>query len=140
MKSPDLCLNCGMEHESEFAGALCSCSSPNVVHQEPCNGCGRLIGVMPADDCLWTEKLYCPDCIDDVARTRRTLAYLKKKEWSMGNGQCPECCGMNPGIWYSSIRPHPVALTPGHEGHIRGCELAEAIEEVGGVVKFRTVE
>jgi len=26
-----------------------------------------------------------------------TLEYLLKREWSMGNGQCPNCCGVPEG-------------------------------------------
>lgn len=55
------------------------------------------------------------------------LDYLLKKEWSDGNGQCPECCGV-PERW----PPHPLFLTPETLGHKPDCDLAQSIEEVGG--------
>jgi hypothetical protein len=74
----------------------------------------------------------------------KAVAYLIKKQWSMGNGQCPECQGMQPGGWYrppESLRPcSPFAPTPEHEGHERGCELAEAIESADWPVKYRSAE
>lgn len=65
----DLCLNCGAEHESELWGANCGCGNSNVVHQQACNGCGRIVGQITGDDYVGPEKLYCPDCMDK-ARTK----------------------------------------------------------------------
>ena len=45
-----------------------------------------------------------------------------KKEWSMGNGQCPECCGVPPS-WYG----HPCHRKASSIGHERKCSLAAAI-------------
>ena len=28
--------------------------------------------------------------------SEETKRYLRRKEWSMGNGQCGECCGLEP--------------------------------------------
>jgi len=58
-----------------------------------------------------------------------TINYLQNKEWSMGNGQCPECCGVSPG-WLG----HPLHLTPETVGHKKNCPLAAALEESGVVV------
>lgn len=52
------------------------------------------------------------------------LAFLRKDEWTMGNGQCHVCCGCKPrrGWWTETV------------GHERGCKLAKAIEALGGKV------
>lgn len=55
------------------------------------------------------------------------LEYLLKKEWSMGNGQCPECGGV-PESWF----PHPLHATPDTLGHERNCPLAAGITDIGG--------
>ena len=60
----DICLNCGNELEKELWGGDCNCNLPNVVHQQPCTGCGRIIGQITDDDYCAPEKLYCPDCLD----------------------------------------------------------------------------
>ena len=57
--------------------------------------------------------------------------YLKSKEWSTGNGQCPECCGVPPS-WYG----HPLHRTTDSIGHEPSCKLAGAISEAGGSVLF----
>jgi hypothetical protein len=61
-----------------------------------------------------------------------TLKYLREKEYSMGNGQCPECCGVPPS-WHG----HPCHPTPQSIGHKRNCPLAAAIMEQGGSVLFQ---
>lgn len=70
--------------------------------------------------------------------------FLRKDEWTMGNGQCPDCFGKAPGKWYRApggFRPaHPLAPTPGHEGHAPGCPRAAAIVELGGDVVYRTAD
>jgi len=55
------------------------------------------------------------------------LDYLLKQEWSMGCGQCPECCG-KPESWFGNIH----CLTADTIGHKKDCGLAEAIKELGG--------
>lgn len=68
------------------------------------------------------------------------IAFLRRDEWTMGNGQCPTCQGLAPGRWAKrpnakgvfAIRPpHPCAPTPGYEGHKPGCTLAGALEALG---------
>lgn len=66
----DLCMNCGAEHESKVWGAHCTCGASNVVHQEACNGCGRIIGQITDDDHCGPSKLYCPDCVDQAKEAR----------------------------------------------------------------------
>lgn len=61
----------------------------------------------------------------------KTLKYLLKKEWSMGNGQCPECEGV-PESWF----PHPLCKTSSKLGHTRRCSLALAIKASGGTPLF----
>lgn len=55
------------------------------------------------------------------------LNYLLQKEWSTGNGQCPECLGVHEG-WHG----HPIYLTADKIGHKKGCPLATAIASLGG--------
>jgi hypothetical protein len=59
------------------------------------------------------------------------LAYLQNKEWSMGNGQCPECEGVHSG-WYG----HPLHKTAATIGHKPECLLATGIKELGGTPIF----
>jgi len=66
----------------------------------------------------------------------KTVAFLRKKEWSMGNGQCNECCGNEPGKW----APHPCVPTKEHEGHYPPCPLAEALKELEESVIYRTLD
>lgn len=57
--------------------------------------------------------------------TKQTaLKYLRKDEWTMGNGQCHDCCGSAPrrGWWTKTV------------GHKKYCRLAKAIESLGGKV------
>jgi hypothetical protein len=50
----------------------------------------------------------------------KTIKHLRKREWSMGNGQCHDCCGSQPNVgWWTK--------TVGHE---RGCKLALCLEEL----------
>lgn len=50
--------------------------------------------------------------------------YLRSKEWSMGNGQCPECYGVPPS-WLG----HPSYLDSSSIGHKPNCALAAALRE-----------
>lgn len=61
----------------------------------------------------------------------KAIDYLRSKEWSMGNGQCPECHGTHEG-WF----PHPCYMTPDTIGHKTDCPLANAIKDGGGRVLF----
>jgi len=54
------------------------------------------------------------------------VKYLKDKEWSMGNGQCPECCGV-PESWYG----HPCHLKAETIGHKADCPLAASLRDLG---------
>ena len=54
------------------------------------------------------------------------IKYLKGKEWSMGNGQCPDCCGV-PASWHG----HPNYMTPETIGHKEDCTLADSLSELG---------
>jgi hypothetical protein len=66
----------------------------------------------------------------------KAMAYLVKHQWAMDKGQCPECKGMQPG----AIPSRSPDGTTEHEGHKRGCELAEAIEEFNWPVIYRSAE
>ena len=52
--------------------------------------------------------------------------YLRKREWSMGNGQCPECCGVSPD-WLG----HPLHLDSSTIGHKPACPLAASLASLG---------
>jgi len=58
---------------------------------------------------------------------KKDLAGLLRLEWSMGNGQCPECCGVHQG-WLG----HPCHPTQDTIGHEAECPLADAIRQLGG--------
>jgi hypothetical protein len=55
-----------------------------------------------------------------------TKLYLTKKEWSMGNGQCDECCGLGPN-WAKGCLNEPL---PEETGHKRNCEFAKMLVEM----------
>lgn len=61
-----------------------------------------------------------------MTATLLTAAYWRKKEWSMGNGQCPKCLGVHEG-WLG----HPLHFNAASIGHKKDCLLAEALEELG---------
>ena len=54
------------------------------------------------------------------------LEYLKSKEWSMGNHQCPECWGKSK--WWTKFDD----VLPNTIGHRLGCKMAMAIKDVSG--------
>ncbi len=55
----------------------------------------------------------------------KALRFLRRDEWTMGNGQCPECCGLAPdGRW----KNHPCNHGVGHE---MDCALAASIFDLG---------
>lgn len=56
----------------------------------------------------------------------KSIDYLRKIEWSMGNGQCPECYGVSE-KWLG----HPMYLTGKRIGHKLNCPLANALVELG---------
>jgi len=56
----------------------------------------------------------------------KTLEYLLQREWSMGNGQCPDCCGVPEG-WLG----HPCHRRPESLGHQSDCPLALALHAEG---------
>lgn len=53
-------------------------------------------------------------------------SYLRKREWSMGNGQCPDCEGAHEG-WYG----HPCYQKKDSVGHKPDCPLAKALADIG---------
>lgn len=52
--------------------------------------------------------------------------YFRKREWSMGNGQCPDCHGVPEG-WYG----HHCYMTTESIGHEKQCDLAAALVALG---------
>lgn len=60
------------------------------------------------------------------------LDLLLKNEWTMGNGQCIECHGVHD-RWAGDFR-YPTIGTCGHE---KGCQVALAIQELGGNPRFK---
>jgi hypothetical protein len=63
----------------------------------------------------------------EVQTMSAALDYLLSREWSVGNGQCPECLGV-PASWYG----HPCYRYPDQVGHKKDCPLAASIKELGG--------
>lgn len=57
---------------------------------------------------------------------KKTINYLKKREWSMGNGQCPDCEGVPPS-WHG----HSLHMDAGSIGHEPDCPLAASLRELG---------
>lgn len=55
-----------------------------------------------------------------------TLEYLRSREWSFGNGQCPECLGV-PASWHG----HPCHLEAATIGHKHDCRLAKILADAG---------
>lgn len=56
----------------------------------------------------------------------KAVDYLLKKEWSMGNGQCPECCGV-PASWLG----HHGYMNAASIGHEKNCSMAAALTDLG---------
>lgn len=60
--------------------------------------------------------------------TKKTLlSEMKEREWDMGNGQCRDCCGLDPSKWWWKGK---------NVGHRKGCLNAKTIEALGGKVKW----
>ena len=57
---------------------------------------------------------------------RLALEFIKKDEWSMGNGQCPKCGGV-PASWHG----HPLHMGTKSIGHAANCPLAAALKSLG---------
>ncbi len=58
--------------------------------------------------------------------------YLKKLQWSMGNGQCPECFGLKPFTFERYTRRS--------HGHKQGCLLAKSMQAAGFKIIYRSQE
>lgn len=58
--------------------------------------------------------------------TAEAVRYLREREWTMGNGQCHDCCGLAPGRnwWTPTI------------GHTRNCKLARALDSLGELIDW----
>lgn len=67
----DICMNCGQRCPSKLWGAKCNCTSPKVVHEKRCDGCGRICGELGTDDYCATEFIFCPDCVDKAKSNGR---------------------------------------------------------------------
>ena len=73
----------------------------------------------------------------------KAIEYLRSREWSMGNGQCPDCGGISL-AWYDreveqcrklvelfSGKPMPLLLVRGPAGHKDNCCLASSLVSLG---------
>lgn len=60
-----ICIDCGKIINHTFNSGRCEYGH-NVVEQEPCYRCGRLIGSVSVDPYCGNEMLICPDCLDKV--------------------------------------------------------------------------
>ena len=61
-----------------------------------------------------------------------TKLYLSQKEYSMGHGQCPECCGLHPEFGLGSANP----AAPDQTGHYKKCKFAKMLKELGFTVRY----
>lgn len=63
---PDMCLTCGKHFMRSTLGVVhsCSCKYPNIVHQAPCESCGKLVGYCLEDYAYDIEMIYCPACLN----------------------------------------------------------------------------
>lgn len=59
------------------------------------------------------------------------LTKFRKREWSMGNGQCDECYGLG-------LKFYPQRLSMSEIGHEEGCSIGLMIRECGGDVLFKS--
>ena len=59
--------------------------------------------------------------------SKETEKYLRKKEWSMGNGQCDECEGLGPDM---------LGWDPSTFGHEKDCKFAKMMVELGLDVQY----
>lgn len=59
----------------------------------------------------------------------KTVKFLRGLEWSLGNGQCPECEGV-PESWHG----HPMHETADTIGHEKDCPIATSLIELGEAV------
>ena len=60
---------------------------------------------------------------------KNVIKYLKSKEWSLGNGQCPECYGHKPrNKWWTT-----------YVGHENKCILAKSLVELGVSVVWKRI-
>lgn len=59
----DLCIQCGLEVESQLYGGKCTCGAL-AVHQVACDVCGRICGTITNDDYCGPARMICPDCMD----------------------------------------------------------------------------
>lgn len=58
---------------------------------------------------------------------KNTIKYLRKREYKMGNGQCPDCCGQKPNIgWWTN-----------HIGHELNCPLAKSLTVLGEMAVYK---
>lgn len=77
---------------------------------------------MSKDDCPAVHS----EVVDKQLSSKDRLIKLRQKEWSVGNGQCPVCRGVNE-AWHG----HPLYTDSGKIGHRTGCHLAADIKELG---------
>lgn len=52
---------------------------------------------------------------------------LREKEWSMGHGQCPECCGLGPKLYLDGFANE--IKNPKLIGHSKFCLLARVMRD-----------
>ena len=61
----------------------------------------------------------------------KLIINIRKKEWSMGNGQCPECCGLEAGF-----NGHLGSYNPFDCGHSKDCSIANSLTLLGEDVLY----
>jgi hypothetical protein len=65
--------------------------------------------------------------------SEETERYLRRKQWSMGNGQCEECCGLRPDKEWHYWNPvtKEVRYEYDQMGHDKKCRFAKLMKELG---------
>ena len=66
-----------------------------------------------------------------LGNLKTAMARLRSEEWEMGNGQCLECCGINPGTAGFSYIPAT------EKGHAKDCKLAAVLAKNGYEVVYK---
>lgn len=64
--------------------------------------------------------------MSETEANKSARKFLSDREWSMGNGQCPDCFGVHMGWLGHPV--HPDSSSIGHKSH---CKRASAMLDLG---------
>lgn len=63
---------------------------------------------------------------------KELIVKIRAREWTMGNGQCHECCGTKDGF-----NGHSLSYNKFDMGHEKGCSIGEILEAFGEEVLWK---